>query len=218
MVGNMLLGLSDLPKEITRARKVKAKTPSSSDASDVTQWNKNLALSTTTARNTDSSRSEHDILSATASNESPLHNFSRSTPAAGEASYAPVSSSDQAVPYITLPATTPKPPYTDKTSRKDQSQAIMKNTIQVSTGIAIGTAKGVGRILLAGFKSPFAVTTGAAKGFHSAPKLYGDQTVRPPERITGILSGVRAGGLVSTLLQIDRTRPNLGKGARLRFI
>jgi len=97
-----------------------------------------------------------------------------------------------------LPATTSQPLYTDKTSRKHQSHVIMKNTTQVSTGIAIGTAKVVGRILLAGFKSPFAVTTGAAKGFHSAPKLYGDQTVRPPERITGILSGVRAAGLVST--------------------
>jgi hypothetical protein len=33
-----------------------------------------------------------------------------------------------------------------------------------------------------------------AQGFHNAPRLYGDTTVRRPSRITGIKSGLRAAG------------------------
>ena len=33
-----------------------------------------------------------------------------------------------------------------------------------------------------------------AQGFHNAPRLYGDQTVRKPIRITGMKSGLRAAG------------------------
>jgi hypothetical protein len=33
-----------------------------------------------------------------------------------------------------------------------------------------------------------------AQGFHNAPRLYGDQTVRKPTRITGIRSGLKAAG------------------------
>lgn len=33
-----------------------------------------------------------------------------------------------------------------------------------------------------------------AQGFHNAPRLYGDDTVRTPIRITGIKSGLRAAG------------------------
>ena len=36
----------------------------------------------------------------------------------------------------------------------------------------------------------------AARGFHNVPALYGDETVRPPERITGIISGFEAMGKV----------------------
>lgn len=38
-----------------------------------------------------------------------------------------------------------------------------------------------------------------AQGFHNAPRLYGDSTVRPAPRITGIHSGLRAAGSEFTL-------------------
>jgi hypothetical protein len=37
-------------------------------------------------------------------------------------------------------------------------------------------------------------TLGLAQGFHNAPKLYGDDTVRDPENITGFHSGLKAAG------------------------
>lgn len=40
---------------------------------------------------------------------------------------------------------------------------------------------------------PMNVTLALAQGFHNAPRLYGDETVRRPPRVTGLHSGLRAG-------------------------
>ncbi|GAB7364733.1 hypothetical protein MBLNU230_g5532t1 [Neophaeotheca triangularis] len=58
---------------------------------------------------------------------------------------------------------------------------------------AMGTGKGVNRIVGAGLKSPMDFTMGLAKGFHNAPKLYGDETVRKPTQVTDFQSGMKAG-------------------------
>ncbi|TKA81907.1 hypothetical protein B0A49_00140 [Cryomyces minteri] len=57
---------------------------------------------------------------------------------------------------------------------------------------ALGTGKGVSRIIGAGLKSPLDFTLGIARGFHNAPKLYGDESVRQAEKITDFRSGVKA--------------------------
>ena len=59
---------------------------------------------------------------------------------------------------------------------------------------AIGAGKGVSRIVGAGLKSPMDFTLGLARGFHNAPKLYGDDTVRPSEKVTDFQSGLKAAG------------------------
>ena len=48
------------------------------------------------------------------------------------------------------------------------------------------------KIVSAGMKSPMDFTMGLAKGFHNAPKLYGDDTVRKSDKITGVQSGLVA--------------------------
>lgn len=52
------------------------------------------------------------------------------------------------------------------------------------------------RIINTGLKSPMGFTLGVAKGFHNAPKLYGDTTVRESPKVTGFHSGLRAAGKV----------------------
>jgi UDP:flavonoid glycosyltransferase YjiC (YdhE family) len=54
------------------------------------------------------------------------------------------------------------------------------------------TGKGVQRIVGAGLKSPMDFTLGVARGFHNAPKLYGDETVRKADQVTDFKSGVKA--------------------------
>ena len=70
---------------------------------------------------------------------------------------------------------------------------ICKNTVDV----AIEAGQGVGRIVEAGLKSPMDFTLAIARGFHNVPKLYGDKTVRAPDRVTGIQSGLKTAGKVS---------------------
>jgi hypothetical protein len=64
---------------------------------------------------------------------------------------------------------------------------------------AIGAGKGVQRIVAAGMKSPMDFTLGIARGFHNAPKLYGDDTVRPSPNVTDFQSGIKAATKVSGL-------------------
>ncbi|KAL2063252.1 hypothetical protein VTL71DRAFT_5057 [Oculimacula yallundae] len=59
---------------------------------------------------------------------------------------------------------------------------------------ATRAGKGISRIVGAGLKSPMDFTLGIARGFHNAPKLYGDDTVRPQEKVTDFPSGLKAAG------------------------
>lgn len=59
---------------------------------------------------------------------------------------------------------------------------------------AISAAQGVGKIVGVGIKSPMDFSLALAKGFHNAPKLYGDDTVRPSDKVTGVQSGFKAAG------------------------
>ncbi|KAI9897231.1 hypothetical protein N3K66_008253 [Trichothecium roseum] len=53
-------------------------------------------------------------------------------------------------------------------------------------------AHGVGRTAYAIAKAPVDLSMALAQGFHNAPRLYGDDTVRRPTRVTGVRSGLRA--------------------------
>ena len=81
-----------------------------------------------------------------------------------------------------------------------EPQSHSQDTSQVKRGVslvdAIGAGKGVARVVDAGIKSPMDFTLSLAKGFHNAPRLYGDPSVRPHERITGFQSGIKAAGKV----------------------
>lgn len=82
----------------------------------------------------------------------------------------------------------------------------------ISLDAALGAGKGVGRMVEAGLKSPMDFTLGIARGFHNAPKLYGDESVRPSDKITGIQSGLRAASKVfsSQLVTIVSHLTSLG--------
>ncbi|KAM5345427.1 hypothetical protein ACJ41O_011289 [Fusarium nematophilum] len=51
---------------------------------------------------------------------------------------------------------------------------------------------GVERTAAAIAKAPVDLSMALAQGFHNAPRLYGDDTVRRPTRVTGFRSGLRA--------------------------
>jgi hypothetical protein len=77
---------------------------------------------------------------------------------------------------------------------------MVKQGRSVDAGLAVDFAldsgKGVSRIVGAGLKAPMEYTLGLSRGFHNAPKLYGDE-IRKEETVTGLGSGLVAGAKVS---------------------
>ncbi|KFZ08084.1 hypothetical protein V502_09547 [Pseudogymnoascus sp. VKM F-4520 (FW-2644)] len=61
---------------------------------------------------------------------------------------------------------------------------------EIAGDITGGLKKSGGAIV----NTPIDLSTAVAQGFHNAPRLYGDETVRRPTRITGIQSGLKAAG------------------------
>ena len=59
-----------------------------------------------------------------------------------------------------------------------------------------GPGKTVGRFLGGALRSPMDLTLTLARGFNNAPKLYGDTTVRRPDKITDLQSGIKMAGKV----------------------
>lgn len=70
-------------------------------------------------------------------------------------------------------------------SRKDRD--MMRQT-------GVHTSKGFGRIVKAVVQSPMELSVGITEGFHNAPKLWGDDTVRPQQRVSDFKSGAKAIG------------------------
>ena len=67
---------------------------------------------------------------------------------------------------------------------------------QISLDAAVGAGKSIKQIVGAGLKSPMDFTLSIARGFHNAPKLYGDESVRQADKVTGLQSGLKAAGKV----------------------
>lgn len=76
---------------------------------------------------------------------------------------------------------------------KDVAPALAKD-------FALDSGKGISRIVGTGLKAPMDFTMGISKGFNNIPRLYQDDTVREPEKVTGVVSGLAAAGKVSGFL------------------
>lgn len=64
----------------------------------------------------------------------------------------------------------------------------------IAQELAEKTGKGFAKSGQALAKVPMDLSLAIAQGFHNAPRLYGDTTVRPTARVTGFHSGLRAAG------------------------
>ena len=88
---------------------------------------------------------------------------------------------------------------TDTSSHRVQRTLSGSQIGHIPFDAAVGAGRSLGRIVGAGLKSPMDFTLSLARGFHNAPKLYGDESVRRGDRITGIQSGLKAAGKVRRL-------------------
>ena len=60
--------------------------------------------------------------------------------------------------------------------------------------LAMDTGSGLAKAGAAIAKAPMDISLALVRGFHNAPRLYGDSTVRTPRRVQGIKSGLKAAG------------------------
>ncbi len=75
----------------------------------------------------------------------------------------------------------------------DSELSDMENE-NIAEDIATETGKGLTKSGEALAKAPMDLSLAIAQGFHNAPRLYGDSTVRRPIRVTGMHSGLNAAG------------------------
>jgi hypothetical protein len=90
--------------------------------------------------------------------------------------------SDQDIPHVETTTT-------HAISRQGTASTTASNPAKdVVRQVGRGTVKTASALV----RTPVDLTVALAQGFHNAPRLYGDDTVRRPTRVTGIRSGLRA--------------------------
>lgn len=77
-----------------------------------------------------------------------------------------------------------------------------------SRKMEIGPGERAGRFLGGTLRSPMDFTFTLARGFHNAPKLYGDTTVRRMDKVIDLQSGLKMAGKVCLLYSRTRFRTN----------
>ncbi|KAL8714826.1 MAG: hypothetical protein Q9220_001339 [cf. Caloplaca sp. 1 TL-2023] len=97
---------------------------------------------------------------------------------------------DAVMSVVDLPMDT----YRAARSKSVDPQGKSPSVGQNSANAALAAGKGFGNIAGIGLTVPMNVTVGLSRGFHNAPKLYGDDTVRKADKVTGLGSGFKAAG------------------------
>ncbi|KAM3065171.1 hypothetical protein ACMFMG_010367 [Clarireedia jacksonii] len=89
----------------------------------------------------------------------------------------------------------PEEPSKPKDKDNDNTSLISSDPSEnPAEEIALDVGLGLGRTAEAIARAPMDLSLALAQGFHNAPRLYGDTTVRRPTRITGMKSGLKAAG------------------------
>jgi hypothetical protein len=111
---------------------------------------------------------------------------------------ATTSSRDDGSTLVTSPDRGPSPAPDSREQSKPQEPKGHKATAPAAGGFTLETAVGAGqsvsRIVGTSMRTPMTVCLGLARGFRNAPRLYNDDTVRPTEKVTDFVSGVRVAG------------------------
>jgi hypothetical protein len=216
-----MMGFADVPLEIRRARKPRTLHTPASQNGEGSQMSNGVGTSHRLGSNVQK-LSNQRVPSPTipdaalAVSKTPSKNSTSSIDLESEDFYACSTASREGEALRGSPIMS-ELPSADAESIKRDNHTIMSPLLQTSGGVVVGTSKAVGKIIIAGFKSPFEVSLSAARGFHNVPRLYGDDTVRANERITGVWSGLRAAGKVNTL-EYSQEISNATLGLCLRHV
>ncbi|EHA49927.1 hypothetical protein MCOR27_003005 [Pyricularia oryzae] len=186
-VGTIAMTISDVPRELFKSRKKVPGTPGTPSADGKPQTDTASIATSTTAVASSASTSAVSIPNLTLSG--PEHEKK------GNASEEHIGASgarSPGSPHSATAARTPEVQHQNNSGQEANRTRSQSPGVTVQT--AIDTGKGVARIVDAGFKTPMNFCLGLARGFRNAPRLYNDDSVRAPERVTDLGSGLKVAG------------------------
>ncbi|KAK4105397.1 glycosyltransferase family 1 protein [Parathielavia hyrcaniae] len=206
-VGALTMAVADFPREIFKAQGKKEKdkaapedgTAKAEDAESVVTATPLLLESGSSAHG----RADSGSAPASISSRATTHESAESL-AIVQTSTRSLSGGVSPQPSRT-PGTPPPLPSRTPTGLESPSTPSAGQSGTVNLDVAIAAGVGVGRIVGAGMKFYSNFCLGMARGFRNAPKLYNDDTVRPPEKVTGLVSGMKIAGKEFGLGMYDGT-------------
>lgn len=190
-IGNMMMGVADFPVEMLKALRVTQSEKKDLPVSESEKGTAPLENDTTSSP----PHSSHSLAGMSSKDSTSVAAISESREETSRVDNSDVKSAETPTTPSRRSLSSFYSSETQKASRPS-SPGLKPSGAgnQMSFESMIDGGKGVSRIVSAGIKSPMDFTMALAKGFHNAPKLYGDDTVRPAERITGVQSGFKAAG------------------------
>ncbi|KAL1856207.1 hypothetical protein Plec18170_004076 [Paecilomyces lecythidis] len=163
-IGDIMMSIVDIPHEIKRTIKKQPTVPSGPSTNSPNA--SHSALETSHTPEGDSEKGSTESIAA------------RNSTPGGEESHE---------------LATQGPSYNMSGSSSGKSRStVTDSTEKFNIDTAISSTRAAGKMLNVGMRAPTIFTMAVARGFHNAPLLYGDDTVRETHRVTGIKSGFKA--------------------------
>ena len=200
-IGGMLLGLADFPAEtikmFNKSTYIREQSPapaltkhgdSSSTVASAEQSQKNLDVH---GRLTPSISRNHSQTSLSTQESLTRVRSSRSCSKLSTATYTTLPTSAFAAAQSEA-SLNQKDLDNSRNSNQHGVGSIENRDMLRPTGAHM--SKGAGKVLKSFAKAPVNMSVNSARGFHNVPKIWGDDTVRPLERVTDLSSGVKAVG------------------------
>lgn len=165
-VGGMMLGLAEMPSETWRALKMPVRRSRQESQASISSLKKG----------DETSPREEDSLSSMSTNRSKPHSSER----------------DGISPIMSNTSLSRQSTARSVTSVSSKTKSLRERDMLQPTGVHM--TKGAGRFVKSVIQGPVNIAVNYSRGVHNVPKLWGDDTVRPQERVTDMKSGARAIG------------------------
>ncbi|KAF2486063.1 putative glucosyl/glucuronosyl transferase [Neohortaea acidophila] len=188
---SLVMGLADFPTETWRAvrmpvassrKQSQAPVPTVAGGSETSRGRER----STPPTSPDQSQTSLDIQEGPSPVRSLLTPSGLPTPMPKPGSYSVSDiSQDQTNPRADHAGRSQPPSRNDLDSGKERD--LMRRT-------GAHTSKGFGRMVKTAVAAPMEISVSMTKGFHNAPRLWSDDTVRPQEQVTDMKSGFKAIG------------------------
>ncbi|KAH6651632.1 glycosyltransferase family 28 domain-containing protein [Truncatella angustata] len=192
-IGSIGMAIADFPRDVFKAAKGRPKPKESSDNVDSPSTDTGAQTpgaaehaSTQVVPGTPGAEADRQLVSSpelTPTNESSL-SLAQSVSAASALSSTSTRSTGHP----------PPPKRVRSESSTPQRGGAASPSLNDHLDRALGAGKSINNVVTTGVKTPMNFCLGLARGFRNAPKLYNDDTVRRPEKVTSFETGLKVAG------------------------